>query len=540
MEIRTGRPVTLASRGMVTSPHSLASAAGVDVLRAGGSAIDAAIAASAVLAVVYPHMTGLGGDAFWLIHDGRSGKVSYLNGGGKAASGASLAAMSGRGLAEIPLRGVVPATLTVPGAVASWIVAHETHGRLPLSRVLDSAIGYAAEGFPVTARLASFIEMMREDLARQHEAAAIFLPEGAVPALGTTLGNPDLAATLRAIAGERWSGFYMGDIAAEMDRFSQAAGGFFRRSDFEKQTASWGAPLVGRYRDVEIYNTPPPTQGFTVIEMLNLLEPYELGSMDLLGPDRVHLMVQAKQIAYHDRDSVLADPTFVDVPAERLISNDYARERGRLIDPARALRWDQVPSFGSLAGDTVYVAAVDREGNAASLIQSLYGAFGSCMVAGRTGIVLQNRSAYFSLDPVDPNRLEPGKIPLHTLIASIAKRDDRLWTVLGCMGADGQPQIQLQLYSAMIDGRLDIQEAIELPRFLSGRFSLGEARDTLHMEGRFPAATIEALERRGHIVRRWEAWNEMAGHAHGITRDPQSGTLSGGADPRSDGAAIGY
>jgi gamma-glutamyltranspeptidase len=237
---------------------------------------------------------------------------------------------------------------------------------------------------------------------------------------------------------------------------------------------------------------------------------------------------------------VLADPGFTDVPVERLISKDYARERGRLIDPARALRWDEVPSFGSLAGDTVYVAAVDREGNAASLIQSLYGAFGSCMVAGRTGVVLQNRSAYFSLDPSNPNRLEPGKIPLHTLIASIAKRDGSLWSVLGCMGADGQPQIQLQLYSAMIDGGLDIQEAIELPRFLSGRFSLGEARDTLHMEGRFPTATIEALQRRGHIVSRWEAWNEMAGHAHGITRDPRSGILSGGADPRSDGAAVGY
>jgi gamma-glutamyltranspeptidase/glutathione hydrolase len=277
-----------------------------------------------------------------------------------------------------------------------------------------------------------------------------------------------------------------------------------------------------------------------VIEMLNLLEPHDLSSMDLLGEARVHLMVQAKQIAYHDRDAVLADPAFADVPVERLISKEYARTRGRLIDPARALRWDELPSYGSLIGDTVYVAAVDCEGHAASLIQSLYGAFGSCMVAGRTGVVLQNRSAYFSLDPADPNRLEPRKIPLHTLIASIAKRDGVLSSVLGCMGADGQPQIHLQLYSAMIDGGLDIQEAIELPRFLSGRFSLGEARDTLHMEGRFPAATIEALRRRGHIVNRWQAWNEMAGHAHGITRDPQSGVLSGGSDPRSDGAAIGY
>lgn len=539
MDIRTGRPVTLAPRGIVTSPHSLASSAGVDVLRSGGSAIDAAIAASAVLAVVYPHMTGLGGDAFWLVHDSRSGKVKYLNGGGKAASGSSLAALQQRGLNEIPLRGVIPATLTVPGAVASWTEAHDACGRLPLSRVLESAISYARDGFPVTGRLASFIQMLRDDLVRQREAAALFFPGGAAPSPGTRLTNPDLADTLQAIADLGRSGFYEGPVAAEMARFSQEAGGLFRLADFHLQRAVWGAPLVGRYRDVTIYNTPPPTQGFTVIEMLNLIEPHEPPGRDLLGPDHVHLLVQAKQIAYHDRDRLLADPAFANVPIEMLVSREYARERGELIDLRSALRWDQVPSGGSLAGDTVYVAAVDRDGNAASLIQSLYGAFGSCVVAGRTGVVLQNRGSYFSLDPNHPNRLEPGKIPLHTLIASIAKRDGKLWSVLGCMGADGQPQIQLQLYSAMIDFGLDIQEAIEMPRFLSGRFALGEARDTLHMEGRFPADTIKVLEQRGHIVNRWEPWNELAGHAHGITVG-SSGMFSGGSDPRSDGAAIGY
>jgi gamma-glutamyltranspeptidase/glutathione hydrolase len=325
-----------------------------------------------------------------------------------------------------------------------------------------------------------------------------------------------------------------------MARFSEEQGGFFRLADFRGQRAVWGAPFTGRYRDVTIFNTPPPTQGFTVIEMLNLVEPRELHKKDFLGPDHVHLLVQAKQIAYCDRDQLLADPAFAAVPVERLISKQYATERGRLIDLKSVLKWDTVPSFGSLAGDTVYVAAVDRDGNAASLIQSLYGAFGACVVAGSTGVILQNRGAYFSLDPDHPNRLEPGKIPLHTLIASMAKRDGKLWSVLGCMGADGQPQIQLQLYSAMIDFGLDIQEAIEMPRFLSGRFALGEARDTLHIESRFPEETIDALARRGHIVNRWDAWNEMAGHAHGITIDRRNGMLSGGSDPRSDGAAIGY
>jgi gamma-glutamyltranspeptidase/glutathione hydrolase len=538
--IRTGRPVTLGTNGMVTSPHALASAAGIDVLRAGGSAIDAAIATSAVLAVVYPHMTGVGGDAFWLVHDGATGEVKYLNGGGKAAASATLEALAQRGLQEIPLTGIVPATLTVPGSVASWIAGHEAHGRLPLARVLASAIGYAREGFPVSARLAGFAGAMQAELARQPEAAAIFLPGGQPPPAGSRLRNPALADTLQAIAQQGWPGFYQGAVAAEMGRFAQEAGGFFRAGDFDRQRAAWGAPLVGQYRDATIYNTPPPTQGFTVLQMLNLVEPHAPHRMELLGPDRVHLLVQAKQVSYHDRDRVLADPAFAQVPVERLLSKEHARERGRLIDMARALRWDEVPSWGSLAGDTVYVAAVDREGNAASLIQSLYGVFGSCTVAGRTGVLLQNRSAYFSLDPQHPNRLAPGKIPLHTLIASMAKRDGQLWAVLGCMGADGQPQIQLQLYSALVDHGLDIQEAIEMPRFLSGRFALGEARDTLHVEARYPEATLRELERRGHAIDRWGAWNELAGHAHGITIDARHGVFSGGSDPRSDGAAIGY
>jgi gamma-glutamyltranspeptidase/glutathione hydrolase len=290
---------------------------------------------------------------------------------------------------------------------------------------------------------------------------------------------------------------------------------------------------------VAIYETPAPTQGFTVLEMLNLVEPFELAAKPFLGPDHVHLLVQAKQIAYHDRERFLGDPRFVDVPLPKLVSKAHADERRKLIDPARALPWDKVPSHGSLKGDTVYVAAVDAEGNAASLIFSLYGLFGACVADERTGVVLQNRGAYFSLDPAHPNRLEPGKVPLHTLIASAAFRNDKLWAVLGCMGADGQPQIHLQAYVAMIDYGLDIQQALDCPRWLSGRFALGEARDTLHIEGRFPRATIDELERRGHPVDRWGDWNELAGHAHGITIDPVTGVLSGGADPRSDGAAVG-
>ena len=210
------------------------------------------------------------------------------------------------------------------------------------------------------------------------------------------------------------------------------------------------------------------------------------------------------------------------------------------MDPDRALPWDKIPSYGSLAGDTVYIAAVDKDGNAASLIHSVYGSFGASVVAGRTGVVLQNRSAYFSLDPNSPNKVEPGKTPLHTLIASLAYRDGKLWAAVGCMGADGQPQIHLQTYVALIDYGLDIQAALAAPRWLSGRFALGEARDTLHIEGRFPRETLEELARRGHRLDRWGDWNELAGHANGITIDTESGIRAGGFDPRSDGAAIGY
>ncbi|MEO7762246.1 MAG: gamma-glutamyltransferase [Casimicrobiaceae bacterium] len=524
---------------MVTSPHALASAAGVDALRAGGSAVDAAIATSAALSVLYPHMTGIGGDAFWLIHDARRGTVRYLDGGGRAAAGATIEWFRSRGHDSIPFRGVLPATLTTPGAVATWAAAHAEYGRLPLARDLEMAIGYARDGYPVTTRLASWIAQTASELT-QPEIAALFLPDGRPPRAGTLLKNVGLSRTLERIGADGRAGFYDGATARELARFAADNGGFFSSEDLGAQTARWGEPLVGTYRDLTLYQTPPPTQGFTVLQMLKLIEPFELHRKDFLGPDHVHLLVQAKQLSYFDRDRWLADPGFVEVPLDELLSDRYLAVRRALIDPAHALPWDRVPSYGKLTGDTVYIGVVDGQGNAVSLIHSLYGVFGSAVVAGTTGIVLQNRGAYFSLDPAHPNRLEPGKVPLHTLIASLGFRNGKLWSVLGCMGADGQPQIQMQAYVAMLDYGCDIQQALEAPRWLSGRFGLGEARDTLHIEGRFSAATLDELERRGHVLNRWGAWNELAGHAHGITIDPANGLRAGGSDPRSDGAAIGY
>jgi gamma-glutamyltranspeptidase len=507
---------------MVVCPHALASQAGTDALRAGGSAVDAALAAASTLGVIYPHMCGIGGDAFWLIYDAHTRKVHYLDGGGRAA-----ASVSTFNQKEIPFRGLEPATLTTPGAVASFCEAHARFGKLPLAKDLEAAIHFARDGWPVSERVQRWIKETAAELVKDPASSALFIPGKA------ELKNPRLAETLQAIAAHGRAGFYEGEVARKLSRLR----GFFREEDLEKQDARWGKSIRGTYKGVTVHQTPPPTQGFTVLEMLNLIEPLDLGSFQ--GPDHAHLLVQAKQIAYNDRDRWLADPRFAQVPVERLISKAYAEERRALIDAKRALPWDKVPSHGSLKGDTVYVAAVDGDGNAASLIFSLYGIFGACITSAETGVVMQNRAAYFSLDAKHPNRLEPGKTPLHTLICSLFFREGNLAGAFGCMGADGQPQIHLQAYTAMIDFGLDAQQAVAAPRWLSGRFALGEARDTLHIEARFPRETVDELERRGHIVERWGDWNELAGHAHGITIDA-AGNLAGGADPRSDGAALGY
>ena len=457
---------------------------------------------------------------------------------GRAAAGATVDWFRSRGHDEIPLAGILPATVTTPGAVDGWCEAHAAYGRLPLARVLEPAIGHARDGFPITARLADAITLAADLLARCPEAAAVFLPGGTSLETGQLLRNSDLARTLERIAGSGRAGFYEGETARELVRYARQQGGFSTEPDLDAQRSSWEEPISTPYRGVTVYQTPPPTQGVSVLQMLNLVEPFDLGRLEYLGPDHVHLLVQAKMLAFHDRDRVVADPRFADVPVARLLSREHADERRRLIDPRRALGWDRVPSWGTLAGDTVYVAAVDSAGNAVSLIHSLYGLFGAKVVAGRTGVVLQNRGAYFSLDPEHPNRVEPGKRPLHTLVASLAFRGDRLWQVFGCMGADGQPQIHLQAYTAMIDWGLDVRAAVESPRWLSGRFALGDPRDLLSMEGRFPEHTFAELVRRGHLVNRWGAWNERAGHAHGITVDPDTGALTGAADPRSDGAAL--
>ena len=440
----------------------------------------------------------------------------------------------------MPLRGPLAATLTVPGAVASWCEAHRRYGQLPLTDILSPAIDLAANGFPVTRRLAAWIEQTLNDDVLNDAARAVFAPDGRAPSSGARLINKPLARSLSRIAHDGHDGFYSGTTAQAMVRYAECHGGFFTERDLERQHAIWGESISARYRDVTIYQTPPPTQGLCVLQMLRILEGFDVAGWPLLSADAVHHLVQAKQLAYHDRDRHLADPSFAPVPVAALLSDERIAAQRALIDPKRALPWDAVPSFGSLRGDTVWMGVVDERGNAVSLVQSLYGVFGSGEMVPDTGIVLQNRSAYFSLDEGHPNCLAPGKKPMHTLIASMAFRNNKLWHVLGCMGADGQPQIHLQAYVALIDHGVDMQQAVEMPRWLSGRFAIGEPRDLLNIESAFESQTLKELERRGHKLNRWPWRHELAGHAHGISIDGQSGMRFGGADPRSDGAAVGY
>jgi gamma-glutamyltranspeptidase/glutathione hydrolase len=519
---------------MVCAPHHLAAEAGADILRAGGTAVDAAIAANAVLNVVYPQACGIGGDGFWLIYDAAGRQVEFLNASGRAPQAATIAAFRVRGHAEIPHRGMLP--VMVPGCVAGWCGAHERYGRLPFRQLLAPAIGYAANGFPLTARVSAAIAREATALRRFPASARIFLPDGVAPPPGAWLVQKDLARTLDLVAEGGREAFYRGEIAEEILQTSALHGGLLVADDFDAVSADWGEPIRSTYRGIEIVETPPNTQGLVALIALNVVEAYDLRGLGFQSPVGLHLMIEAAKLGLTERDRYVTDPAFADIPLGCLISKAHAASLRARIDPERAT---PRPAPGGVQGDTVSVCVVDPAGNAVSLIQSIYFIFGSGVVAGETGIVLQNRGAYFSLAPEHVNRLEPGKRTCHTLMASLAFRDGELEAVFGTMGADGQPQTHVQVYSALIDHGLGMAEAIAAPRWLAGRFFVGDPTQPLGLEGRFPASTVEALRDRGHPVQMVEDWSPLMGNANGIVVDRARGVLHGGSDPRSDGAAVG-
>jgi len=547
---RTGRPPARAERGMIATSHALASGAGLDALRRGGSAVDAAIAANAVLCVAYPHMAGLGGDGFWLIHDRAHGGVQALNASGPAAQLATTGYYRERGHdEEIPQRGAL-AALTVPGAVDGWRVAHERYGRLDWGALFSDAVAYARGGLATSRSVADWI---RQDVPvfRAHESSArIYLPDGRARREGERMVQAALGDTLETVAREgARRGFYEGHLAQRMCEALERADSPLRAEDFADFRAEWVEPLSTTYRGYTAYEFPPNTQGFAALQILNILEGFDVQAWGDGTADYYHHMAEAVKLAFADRDAWLTDPKFLDIPLDRLLSKEYAGERSGRIDPEQAMQMEDVEPGVSFegagarrspeGGDTVYFCAVDGDGLAVSVIQSIYHDFGSAFVAGDTGVLMQNRGSFFALDDRHPNRLEPGKRTFHTLIPAMLFRDDEPYLVYGTMGGEGQPQTHAAMVTRLVDFGYDVQQAIEAPRWLMGRTWGTESRD-LSLEGRIPDEVVRELELRGQPVKMLPEWDDNMGHAQAIRVDRENGFLEGGADPRGDGAALGF
>lgn len=539
-------PMTLG--GMVTSPHYLATQAGVDVLRAGGNAVDAAIATAAVLSVVYPQMCTLGGDNFWLVYAARSGRLRALNASGRAGSRATIEAYTDRGLSAIPARGPLAAN-TVPGAVSGWGAAYEyaresLGSGLPWARLFQSAIAYAQQGFPVSpnlalweARAATTTGPEASGLFRYDAFARTFLKAGGQAyAVGEVLRQPALAETLRTLAAEGARTFYTGSLAQRLVDALDAAGGLLTRDDFARHTADWLEPITVPYRGYTACNVPPNTQGFASLEILNILENVDVQALGEGSPEYYHLLVEATKEAFADRDRYLTDPDFSVIPLARLLGATHGREQAARI----AARTDVSPGAPrDPKGDTVWLGVVDAAGNAVSLIQSIYYDFGSGIVAGDTGVLLQNRGCYFSLDPEHVNRLAPGKRTFHTLNPAMLLREGKPFLVYGTMGGEGQPQTQAALVTRIVDFGLPPQAAVAAPRWLHGR-TWGAGANDLKLESRVGETVIQGLRRRGHPVTVVAPYAQCMGHAGAILIDPRTGVRSGAADPRGDGLAAGY
>lgn len=520
------RSAVRAMNGMIATSQPLASAAGLRVLQQGGNAIDAAIAAAAVLCVVEPMMVSPGGDLFAMIWDAKRKELKALNASGRAPHALSIDELKKRGFTSMPLFGIHP--VTVPGAVDGWATLAQRYGTMPLAQLLQPAIEYAERGFPVT----EVISQQWQDgmqHAKNPDFAATFLPHGRPPAVGEIFTNKNLAATLKKIAAGGRDAFYKGEIAQKIVKFAQSQGGLHTMQDFAAQTSNWVEPISTTYRGYTVYEMPPNTQGLAALEMLNILEGYEVGKLGHNTAEYLHLLVEAKKLAFIDRARQIADPAFYQTPLDRLLSKDYAAEQRKHIDPNRAAG---PPSTGPGGGpDTVYLTVVDKDRNAVSFIQSIFENFGSGLVAGDTGIVLHDRGAGFSFDPSSPNRLEGGKRPFHTLVPAMVFRDGKPWLTFGVMGGDMQTQGHVQVLLNLIDFGMDVQQAGEQPRF---RDIEGKG---LALESAISAEVRRALEQKGHQI--ISAPGSFGGY-QAIMIDPQTGALAGGSDMRKDGCAIGW
>jgi len=522
--------------GVVATPHYLASLAGGDVLRDGGSAVDAAIAANLVLGVVWPQMCGPGGDLFAQVWSGSEKRLFGLNASGRAGSGMTLAAYQSQGLDAVPTRGAL--SVTVPGAVGGWFALHARFGRLEMSRLARDAIQHARDGFRVTPFVSNAIQSNATLLAQLGGGAEVYLPGGRTPMPGDRLQQPDLARTLEQLVHEGPSAMYSGSLGERLVEFLSTRGSLLQTHDFPaQQAAEWVEPLAVDYRGVQVCQLPPNSQGVALLQMLNMLSETDLTAWGLNSAPLIHQLVECKKLAFADRDALVGDPACLTVPLDRLLDRDRAMERASGIGP-RAAQAHRAVIGRSVDGDTVYLCAADRDGTVVSLIQSLYAAFGSGVHVSGTGVTLHNRGAGFTLAPGHPNAIAPGKRPLHTLMPGFALRDGQPWLAFGTRGADGQPQTGLQLLTGLLDFGLGLQATIEAPRWAHGAPGGRYAATALVLESRFGQSVADALTARGHQVELADAVDPVMGTVQMIHVDAERGCYVAVTDPRGDGVAL--
>ncbi len=519
----SGRSAVFACEGMAATSHPLASLAAIDALKAGGTAADAAVAAAATLAVVEPHMTGIGGDCFCLV--ARPGiPVWGYNGSGRAGAAASAAALWDQGVRAIDLRS--PHSVTVPGAVEAWAAVLASHGRFGLDRALAPAIRYADGGFPVAPRIAYDWTFGEEKLRADPGASRHFLPDGKAPAAGDIMRFPALAATLKSIAVRGPKAFYE-DAAADIVATLAPRGSWLTQDDFARHRGEQVTPISSDYRGLEVVELPPNGQGLVALLLLNILENFDLAKLAPDGAERLHIALEAARLAYAVRDTHVADPAFMRIPAPSLLDKGFARKLAGMIDRGKRVKLPSAPTPGS---DTVYLTVVDRDRVAVSFINSLYSEFGSGIATENTGILLHNRGACFVADPGHPNAIGPSKRPMHTIIPALGMRDGRCELAFGVMGGSFQPMGHAHVVTNLVDYRMDLQAAIDAPRM----FYEGEATV---VERGVSAAAVDGLAARGHHVTvRERPW----GGGQAVAIDWQRGVLIGASDARKDGHAVGY
>lgn len=534
------RSEVLATHGMAATSHPLATQVALDVLKAGGNAVDAAIAANAMLGLVEPTGCGIGGDLFAIVWDAESGKLHGLNASGRSPRGLELEWFLDNGYQSIPPYGPLP--VSVPGTVDGWFELHGRFGRAPMRDVLAPAIRYAREGFPLTEVIAYYWARNVERIGEYPGFAEVFMPGGRAPAKGEIFRNPALADTYERLAEDGRDAFYKGKIAHVIADYMQANGGFLAYEDLAVHRSEWIDPVAVNYRGYDVWQLPPNGQGIAGLQMLNILEAWDIGAMGFGSADYLHLFVEAKKLAFEDRARFYADPEFAEVPTEALISKSYAAERRKLIDPARAAQAFPHGDPEVLErSDTVYLTVADADGNMVSLIQSNYRGMGSGMTPPGLGFVLQDRGEMFSLEPGHPNVYAPGKRPFHTIIPAFVTREGKPWLSFGVMGGGMQPQGHVQVLVNMIDFGMDLQAAGDAPRIRHDGSSepTGERMSdggVVRVERGFPAAAIEELEKRGHRV---EVINDGGyGGYQAIRKDGE--VWVGASEPRKDGHAAGY